>query len=531
MSSDSRKKLIVAGPGTGKTTLFRRVLNAAPAERARLVLTFINNLKDELHAKLSDIAHVFTFHGYCHYLLRRNSTLRTGLTNDFLYFPRLASLIKSDWEVAHGGEAPQFVAAMRRLEASRDTDFYIERSNYYDAVEFDDSVFRTYNRLVEEPAQLERYDQIVVDEFQDFNRLEASFIDLLTTNSPILIVGDDDQALYSRLRGSSHEFIRGLYGRGDYACFELPFCMRSPQVVVMAFDDIVRRARGLGFLAGRIEKPYLYFPPRKEADSKRYPKIAVVETSVQSKRNNYMGRLIDYIARRIPPAEVEESRREGFPTVLVIGPIHFLRQIAEHLQNEGHEVDWKSDPTPSRFERLDGLAILKERPRSNLGWRVLMEAEKPDFFGEAVRESLSTRRPFPDLVPEDYKTRALEEASKCPAREGPATEEAAKAGEEAAKPTVKLTSFEGSKGLSAQHVFIVGLQEGELPRKASDISDLEICRLLVALTRTRKQCHMVYTRLFSGKRMRPSPFFSWINPDRKRRVRIDKAFWDRLKSK
>lgn len=531
LSSNSPKKLIVAGPGTGKTTLFRKVLNAAPAERTRLVLTFINNLKDELHAKLSDIAQVFTFHGYCHYLLRKNPRLRTGLTEKFLYFPGVASLIKSDWEVTHDGQVPQFVAAMRRLEVSDQTDFYMERSNYYDAVEFDDSVFRTYNRLVEEPAQLERYDQIVVDEFQDFNRLEAFFIDLLTTNSPILIVGDDDQALYSRLRGSSHEFIRGLYGRGDYACFDLPFCLRSPKVVVMAFDDIVRHARSLGLLAGRIDKPYLYFPPKKDADSRRYPKIAVVQTSTQSKRDNYIGRLIDYVTKRIPKAEIEESRREGFPAVLVIGPVHFLRQIAEHLQAQGHELDWKDDPTPSRLERLAGLEILKDRVRSNLGWRIVLEIDRPDFFPQIVRDSIASPRPLADLVPGDYQTRVIEEAAKCPPQEGEAAAEAPKTAEDNERPTIKLTSFEGSKGLSAQHVFIVGLQEGELPRDASKISDLEICRLLVALTRTRKQCHMVYTGMFSGKPMRPSVFLSWIDSDRKHRVRIDKVFWQRLKDK
>src|SRR2546425_8826066 len=51
------------------------------------------------------------------------------------------------------------------------------------------------------------------------------------------------------------------------------------------------------------------------------------------------------------------------------------------------------------------------------------------------------------------------------------------------KPVIKLTSFEGSKGLSAQHVFVVGVHENELPKRISDIKDLEICKFLVSLTR------------------------------------------------
>jgi superfamily I DNA and RNA helicase len=49
LSSPSRKKLVIAGPGTGKTTLFKQMLELASGEPdRRIVLTFINNLKDNL---------------------------------------------------------------------------------------------------------------------------------------------------------------------------------------------------------------------------------------------------------------------------------------------------------------------------------------------------------------------------------------------------------------------------------------------------------------------------------------------------
>lgn len=63
LASKSRKKLVVAGPGAGKTTLFRKLLEAAIGQREnRLVLTFINNLKDDLERTLGDISQVFTLH-------------------------------------------------------------------------------------------------------------------------------------------------------------------------------------------------------------------------------------------------------------------------------------------------------------------------------------------------------------------------------------------------------------------------------------------------------------------------------------
>ena len=53
LASKARKKLVVAGPGAGKTTLFRKLLDGtAGTTDQRLVLTFINNLKTDLEGSL-----------------------------------------------------------------------------------------------------------------------------------------------------------------------------------------------------------------------------------------------------------------------------------------------------------------------------------------------------------------------------------------------------------------------------------------------------------------------------------------------
>ena len=144
LQSSSRKKLVVAGPGTGKTTLFRVLLEAKSGDqKTRLVLIFINNLKNDLEKSLSDFASTYTLHGYCQGLLKRRSNLRAGLTKGFLCFPELASLIKIDLEYLKNEPAPQIVTLMRSLAAGKEIDFYLDRANYYDAVDFDDSVYRT----------------------------------------------------------------------------------------------------------------------------------------------------------------------------------------------------------------------------------------------------------------------------------------------------------------------------------------------------------------------------------------------------
>lgn len=525
ISSTSRKKLVVAGPGTGKTTLFRKLLEHVNGDNdAKLVLTFLNNLKKELDEKLSDLGAVFTFHGYCHMLLRRHGELREGLTKDFHYFPGLASLIKSDWELAHGTSAPRFVGLMRDLHDGAETKFYLDRSNYYDAIEFDDSVFRVWNVMVNSSNLIPIYELVLVDEFQDFNRLEASFIELLATKSAVAIVGDDDQALYSQLRGSTHEFIRQLHQGGEYERFDLPFCLRCPEVVVGAIGDVIEAAKNLGKLAGRIDKPYLYYPPRKETDSKLYPKLKGVSVSTQQSNANYLGRYISRELHQIPADEIGESRAEGFPTVLIIGPAHYLRPVADQLRTDGYRLEVREDSGPTAFVKSDAHRILHTDPASNLGWRIALEIDRPRFRKKAIQRSVKDVSPLSQLLPEDYKNELLKAAMAWSEETGIA--EPAEA-EDASMPSIKLLSFEGSKGLSAQHVFIVGLQENELPRDRANINDLEICKYIVALTRTRKQCQLLYTWRFSGVAKRPSIFIRWIRPGRIAEVKVNKDSWEK----
>src|SRR5258708_39463315 len=115
---------------------------------------------------------------------------------------------------------------MRELKTTDDLKFYLARSSYYDAVDFDDCVFRVYKALDNQRYEIDKYKLVLIDEYQDFNALEAGFIDLLGEKSPIVIAGDDDQALYSQLRPTSWHHIRSIYGGGHFEIFELPYCMR-----------------------------------------------------------------------------------------------------------------------------------------------------------------------------------------------------------------------------------------------------------------------------------------------------------------
>jgi superfamily I DNA/RNA helicase len=519
LASTSPKKLVVAGPGAGKTTLFRKLLdgNAGGADD-RLVLTFINSLKADLESSLGDAAGVFTLHGFCQRLLHQHDELRRGLSVDFRCYPGLASLVKQDWEYIRGSKAPLFVDLMRHLDCSPgQEEFYLDRADYYDAVDFDDSVYRVQSVLATNGSLTPTYELVLIDEFQDFNKMEAAVIDALAEANSIVIAGDDDQALYSQLRGASWDHIRAHYESGNYEIFELPFCMRCPEVIVQAVGDIISRARAGNRLDGRIDKPYRYFEPVKGEDSKRYPTIELVETSVQRGNANYFGQYIEECIRAIPEADVKLAAEKGEPVALIIGSDPYRRQVAEYLVKKGLI-------TLVEVQRLDereqALEILAEDPQSNLGWRIILSCGDDTVAGQIVRAAAFERTPLMESIPEAERIAVLKEAENCDTRT-----QAKDDNTPATVPPVKVTSFEGSKGASAQYVFLLGLQAGDMPRNPADIKDIEICRLLVGLTRTKKKCEILVTKRFGDKIKRRSVFLGWIKPFRYSEKQVNAAYW------
>ncbi len=521
LASASRKKLVVAGPGAGKTTLFRKLLDQADGDvEQRLVLTFINNLKSDLDRSLGEISRVFTLHGYCQHLLHQHRELRNGLMPNFVCYPGLVSFIKKDWEWLQGSQAPQFVELMRDLRcAPEQSVFYAGRANYYDAVDFDDSVYRIYENLVADPSATPAYELVLIDEFQDFNRMEAAVIDMLAEQSPIVIAGDDDQALYSQLRGASWDHIRARYESGHYELFELPFCMRCPEVIVGAVNDIIGRARRDRKLQGRIDKPYRYFEPVKGEDSRRYPRIELVETTVQRANANYFGRYIEQCVRAISEEETCLATERHEPVALIIGSNPYRRQVEEHLIAVGLVA--RSEET-RLSERERGYEILVRNAESNLGWRIILATDTEAVAREAIRAAAEQDVPLASVLAAEYRTQVLREAHAWSA-EHPSEDHPIDEIEDV--PSVKVTSFEGAKGLSAQYVFVIGLHSEEIPRNAAAVQDLEICRFLVAITRTKKKCSILHTRRFGNTFKRRSEFLSWIGRERFEQKVVNAAYF------
>ncbi len=84
------------------------------------------------------------------------------------------------------------------------------------------------------------FDHIIVDEYQDLNKAEQALIDLLSEHGSNVVVGDEDQSIYS-FRHANPEGIRDFALTHDHTHDEtLHLCRRCPRTVVRMADSLIR---------------------------------------------------------------------------------------------------------------------------------------------------------------------------------------------------------------------------------------------------------------------------------------------------
>ena len=74
-------------------------------------------------------------------------------------------------------------------------------------------------------------------------------------------------------------------------------------------------------------------------------------------------------------------------------------------------------------------------------------------------------------------------------------------------PSIICTSLVGAKGLSAGYVYVVGFNNQDFPGRPDAITDNEVCCFIVALSRARKECHLVSCGRYAGDPREPSVFW------------------------
>ena len=245
--------LVLAGAGSGKTrTLTYRVawlLDNGVEPQNILLLTFTNKASREMLARVQALLPMETrtiwggtFHSIGNRLLRRHPQ-EVGFRSGFTIMDRedqedlLGAVIASAgidtkqiriptaevmgdmFSFALNTEKPlhaviaerykRFAPLSSQIEMVQRR--YEERKRAANAMDFDDLLVKTVQLLRNNPGVAEFYQRnfqyVLVDEYQDTNKLQADFIDVLVQHhQSIMVVGDDAQSIYS-WRGANYQNI------------------------------------------------------------------------------------------------------------------------------------------------------------------------------------------------------------------------------------------------------------------------------------------------------------------------------------
>jgi DNA helicase-2/ATP-dependent DNA helicase PcrA len=226
LASDAGRICVIAAPGNGKTRRIlipkaKAILQTGVDPAAVLLLTFSRLSAIDLRQKLGDLAKVSraaTVHSYCLAFLMSedNHEIRKRVDSIILDFERdvlVADLqmvlpdvgrrkLKKELEKFSAGWAtePHDRVYEESEEQRRFKAAVVNWLSEHEAAMMDEIVYFAVDvarrlpdaKLIAEP----RF--ILVDEFQDLNKLEQEFIELLAAKSNLLlVVGDPDQSIYS----------------------------------------------------------------------------------------------------------------------------------------------------------------------------------------------------------------------------------------------------------------------------------------------------------------------------------------------
>jgi len=277
--------LILAGAGSGKTRVITyRIAYLIEQKLAKpweiLALTFTNKAAEEMRTRIAELVGsvpgmwVSTFHAAAVRILRENAEL-LGLTPSFVIYdsadqqtlmknvmkelmiedtrfkPRglLATISRAKNEMIdehrYTDEADNFYTRT----VSRVYRRYQERLRLQNALDFDDLLLYVVKLFREHPAVLAKYQNkfryILVDEYQDTNRVQYEIVYLLAGNHRNLcVVGDDDQSIY-QFRGAD---IRNIldFERDwpDATVIKLEENYRSTGNILEAANHVVKHNRG-----------------------------------------------------------------------------------------------------------------------------------------------------------------------------------------------------------------------------------------------------------------------------------------------
>lgn len=594
--------MCLAGPGSGKTTVITQRTKYLIEEhkvmpREILVITFTKaaalEMKERFYALMGGIklpVTFGTFHAVYFTILRQAYHLTAGniLKEDqkYQYLKEIVSHLKMEIEdeAEFTSELASEISLVKNERIPLEHYYsnscpeeifrdifreYKEKVSRAKLLDFDDILVYTYELLKERPDICASWQKcfryILIDEFQDINKIQYDVIKLLAApDNNLFIVGDDDQSIY-RFRGAKPEIM-------------LNFPKEYPGCEIVALEENYRSAENIIKAAGRIIANNTSRFPKKIHGVKGPGEKLELHGFVNQVQENlflikriqeYLGQGESYrnmavlfrtntgartIVEKFMEYNIPFQMRDVMPNIydhwitkdiisyfrIAMGERKrqdFLRIINRPKRYIGRET--LDEPTVSfeklctyyedkqwMVERIDKMEydiklISKMTPyaainyiRHGIGYEeylkeyaVYRKIKLEDLYEvlDELSEAAKAFRTFEDWFGhmEEY-TKALKEQA------GSIDPDA---------DAVLFTTLHSSKGLEFKIVFIIDINEGVIPhRKAVLDMDVQEERRMfyVGITRAKEKLHLYYVKERYGKPMDPSRFLEELRKPEKK---------------
>ena len=595
--------LILAGAGSGKTTTIVSRLAyliegvGIPASNT-LTLTFTNKaakeMKERSLAMIDNVAYpplLCTFHKFGLLFLKFNIHL-LGRANNFVVIdtddkkriikkinselptPLIASEISryknSLMSPDDAYKQAELFSYKQIAEVFAEYEKYLLENNL---VDFDDLIALTYKLLDENPqlaeATSQRYQYIMIDEYQDTNELQLKLLQkLCTAHNNLCVVGDDDQSIYGWRGANIRNIIEFDQDFRGTKIFKLEENYRSRAPILKVANALIQHNRsrlGKNLIATRgdgDEVTTLNSNDENEEARKIAMKIQkLLDSGVRAKEIAILYR-VNVLSRSIE----EGLNRAGINYKLVGGLrfydraeikdlISYIRVITNHhddfsfkrivnkpkrglgkasldkIELAAHEkgtsiFEYIKSVTLEELEALvrkKNAATLKEFIK-NLEDIAKVAQESTYEFIDVLEDTFHLKDIYKNMQDSEERILNMDEfyglfrdfVKKSPQSSLDEflneltlqSEQDQVEGE-----SIYMMSIHASKGLEFEHVFVIGMEEGFLPL-VGDGSDLEEERRLgyVAFTRAKETltlCH-AGSRFYKGRRsdLEKSRFFN-----------------------
>ncbi len=236
---------------------------------------------------------------------------------------------------------------------------YEETLHDNNMVDFEDQILKSIeildNRSDVRDELHERYRLILVDEYQDTNRMQDVFLNKLRGhNTQLVIVGDDDQSIYG-FRGAEVENIRKYDNLKGFRTVHLAQNYRSSKAILEFADAIIRQDAGRKQKRIFTEKPYGEKPYCLEAKD--------------------MADEINQVIRVI-------KRKEDTETAILARINVTLNRFIYPMLKAGLDIDIKDSIyqllKPGYMQRVYAFLLLLERPDNTEAFRALADSKVTD---------------------------------------------------------------------------------------------------------------------------------------------------------